>query len=152
MNGYIVELFAIRSLTFLKPRFPINAGRVQNPACVKTKNVAFFNSYRTILVLKRKKQYLCSMEKIAFIQAHRALFWSVNDAQLPNISDTLLVETILNYGSLEDVKSLFQLMGIGEVARLFRQSTVERVRNNYFPEVLNFFNLYFNRHAPIHTV
>ena len=92
------------------------------------------------------------MEKIAFIQAHRALFWSVSDAQLPNVSDTLLVETILNYGSLEDVKSLFQLMGIGEVARLFRQSTVERVRNNYFPEVLNFFNLYFNRHAPIHTV
>jgi hypothetical protein len=64
----------------------------------------------------------------------------------------LLVETILNYGSLEDVKELFQLLDAKEVARLFRQSTSDRVRNNYFPEVRNFFNLYFNRHAPIHTI
>jgi hypothetical protein len=92
------------------------------------------------------------MEKMTFIQAHRALFWSVSDAQLSNISDVLLVETILNYGSLEDVKELFQLLDAKEVARLFRQSTSDRVRNNYFPEVRNFFNLYFNRHAPIHTI
>jgi hypothetical protein len=92
------------------------------------------------------------MEKIAFIQTHRALFWSVSDARLSTISDVFLVETILNYGSLEDVKELFEILGAKEVATLFRQSTSERMRNNYFPEVRNFFNLYFNRHAPIHTI
>jgi hypothetical protein len=92
------------------------------------------------------------MEKMEYIQAHRPLFWSVSDAQLPKISDVLLVETILNYGSLEDVKSLFHLLGANEVATVFRQSTSERDRSNYFPEVRNFFNLYFNRHVPIHTL
>jgi hypothetical protein len=92
------------------------------------------------------------MEKMEFIQVHRTFFWSVSDAQLSKISDILLVETILNYGSLEDVKSLFQLLGANEVAKLFRHSTSERVRSNYFPEVQNFFNLYFNRHVPIHTI
>lgn len=92
------------------------------------------------------------MEKVLFIQKHRALFWSVSEAQLSKISDVLLVETILNYGSIDDVKALFQLLGINEVAMLFRQSTSERIRDNYFPEVRNFFNLYFNRHAPIHTI
>jgi hypothetical protein len=91
-------------------------------------------------------------EKQNYILAHRGLFWSVSDAQISAISDTLLVETILNYGSLEDVKNLFALMNTQEVARIFRATTAARSRHNYFPEVANFFNLYFNRHAPIHSV
>ena len=91
-------------------------------------------------------------EKMNYILAHRGLFWSVSDAQIARISDTLLVETILNYGNLEDVKALFALLDTQEVARILRTTTTARSRHNYFPEVLNFFNLYFNRHAPIHTV
>jgi hypothetical protein len=91
-------------------------------------------------------------EKMKYILAHRGLFWSVSDAQIERISDTLLVETILNYGNLEDVKALFTLLDTQEVARIFRTTTAARNRHNYFPEVLNFFNLYFNRHAPIHSV
>ena len=91
-------------------------------------------------------------EREHFIKAHRTLFWSVNDANIFTISDTLLVETILNYGTLNDVKELLSLMTIQEVARVFRASILSRNRNNYFPEVANFFNLYFNRHAPSNSL
>lgn len=86
--------------------------------------------------------------KEAFIHQYRALFWSVSDANLPNISDELLTETILNFGDLEGVRQLIALLGIHKTATIFRKTTVNRARHNYFPEVANFFNLYFQRHAP----
>jgi hypothetical protein len=90
--------------------------------------------------------------KASYILKRRPLFWSVSDEQLSRISDTLLVETILNYGTLEDVRELFHLLGVFEVANIFRKSLMNRSRHNYFPEVANFFHLYFNRHAPGDTV
>ena len=82
-----------------------------------------------------------------FISKRASLFWSVGD--LSKVSDILLVETILNYGSWEDVKELIQLLGISRTAKLFRDTTEGRVRDNYFPEVKNYFTLYFTRHAQI---
>ncbi len=82
-----------------------------------------------------------------FIVQHRYLFWSVGDAHLPFISDELLIETIFNYGSLEDVKFLFDNIGIENVAKIFYKSLNNRTRHNYFPEVANFFHLYFKRHV-----
>ena len=84
----------------------------------------------------------------SFVSSHRALFWSVGNDNLHRISDELLVETILNYGSLEDVRELIELLGLVKVATVFRKTLLNRSRHNYFPEVANFFNLYFNRHAP----
>lgn len=84
-------------------------------------------------------------ERDEYIANRSALFWSVGD--LSKVSDVLLVETILNYGSWEDVKELIKLLGIFQTATLFRASTEGRVRDNYFPEVKNFFTLYFSRHA-----
>lgn len=75
------------------------------------------------------------------------LFWSVGESKLFQISDELLVETILNYGTIEDVKALFELQGIGNAAKIFYKTSQNRSRNNYFPEAINFFNLYFQRHA-----
>jgi hypothetical protein len=86
--------------------------------------------------------------KINYILQRRSLFWSVSDKNLPNISDELLVETILNYGTLEDTKELINLLGIMQTATIFRKTTLNRIRHNYFPETANFFTLYFNRHAP----
>jgi hypothetical protein len=42
---------------------------------------------------------------------NRPLFWSVAEAELGNISRELIVETILNFGSLESVRRLFEIMG-----------------------------------------
>lgn len=90
------------------------------------------------------------MEKLEFIQQRRPLFWSVSDEKLSEISDELLVENLLNYGSLEDVKALLNLLGLEKVAAIFLR-TSRRTRHNYQPEVVNFFSLYFNRHANRHS-
>jgi len=90
--------------------------------------------------------------KEAYIRHRRPLFWSVSDDKLPNISDELLVETVLNFGTLDDVRELIQLLGLPRTAAIFYKTAVNRSRHNYFPEVANFFRLYFNRHAPGNTV
>jgi hypothetical protein len=82
-----------------------------------------------------------------FIQKHSDLFWSVSLSKKEQISETLLVETILNYGSLEDTKELLELLGTEKTALIFSEN-VNKTRNNYLPIVENYFRLYFNRHAP----
>lgn len=86
-------------------------------------------------------------EKETYIRHRRPLFWSVADDKLPGISDELLVETILNFGTLNDVRELIKLLGLQQTAATFYKATTNRSRHNYFPEVANFFRLYFNRHA-----
>ncbi len=83
--------------------------------------------------------------RVDYIAKRSALFWSVGD--LSKVTDVLLVETILNYGSWEDVKELIQLLGLSRTATLFRSSTEGRMRDNYFPEVKNFFTHFFKRHV-----
>ena len=90
--------------------------------------------------------------KETYIRLRRPLFWSVADDKLPGISNELLVETILNFGTLDDVRALIQLLGLQQTAATFFKTTANRPRHNYFPEVANFFRLYFNRHAPRDTV
>jgi len=82
-----------------------------------------------------------------FISGKTHLFWHIPDDKKEKISLDLLVEVILNYGTLEDVKIMFNLIGIERVAEIFHTSVHNRKRNNYHPPVLNFFNLYFKRHV-----
>ena len=64
-----------------------------------------------------------SKEIRELINENSSLFWSIPDQEKENISPELLVETIFNYGDEKAVQKLFNLM------------------------VINFFNLYFQRHA-----
>ncbi|MCC8113515.1 MAG: hypothetical protein LIP03_05875 [Bacteroidales bacterium] len=82
-----------------------------------------------------------------FINAHRSLFWYTPEAEKENISPGLLVETILNYGTMDDVRSLFHIMGIEKVADIF-YSAKGRQKLNYYPEIYNFFDLVFKRYVP----
>lgn len=82
-----------------------------------------------------------------FIKENSVLFWWIREDAKENIDVKFLVETILNYGNEKSVKKLFDLIGIGRVAQIFYSQT-NRKRVNYFPQVVNYFNLYFNRHAP----
>ncbi len=86
-------------------------------------------------------------ELAAYIEKRNDLFWSVKKEKRRDVSETLVVETILNYGTLEDVRELFKVLGLAHTASIFFATTQNRTRNNYFPEVENFFNLYFTRHA-----
>ena len=82
-----------------------------------------------------------------FIRENGNLFWYTPEDKGEKVTDELLVETMLNYGSLEQIQTLFDLMNIKVVAKIFRNMT-ERKKMNYFPQVWNFFNLYFNKNAP----
>ena len=87
------------------------------------------------------------MTRAEYIAQHASLFWYTPEAKKSEISDSLLVETILNYGTMNDVKALFNLMGIEKVADVFF-SAKGRQKLNYFPQIYNFFTLVFNRYVP----
>jgi hypothetical protein len=82
----------------------------------------------------------------AYIRERGALFWYSPGDKGETVSDELLVEHILNYGSMEDVRELFRVMGLQQVAEVFRGMTGRKALN-FFPETWNFFNLLFTRYA-----
>jgi hypothetical protein len=90
-----------------------------------------------------------SQELKNFIREHEALFWYSPGDKGETVSDELLVESVLNYGSMDDVKQLFQLMGMKKAARIFFDSInqSERRKNNYYELTWNYFTHFFNRYA-----
>jgi hypothetical protein len=84
-----------------------------------------------------------------YIDQRQELFWYTPQPKSEKVSDDLLVETILNYGTMDDVRELFRVMGIKTVARIFFSSIVksERRKNNYFELTVNYFTLLFKRYA-----
>jgi hypothetical protein len=85
-----------------------------------------------------------------FIKENSSLFWHISEKEKENISLEFLVETILNYGDEKSTKELFELAGINKVADIF-YNHISGKRVNYFPQVINFFDLYFQRHAQRNT-
>ena len=85
-----------------------------------------FGKIRNYLPLKSgRKWYNTTMENARdkFIDEHRALFWYTPEEEKRGVSDELLVETILNDGTLDDF------------------------RGNYYPEIRNFFSLALKQYA-----
>jgi hypothetical protein len=84
-----------------------------------------------------------------YIRKHGELFWYSPQDKGETVSDELLVETILNYGTMDDVQELFSVMGINKVAEIFFYmiSKSERRRNNYNTLTLHYFTLLFKRYA-----
>jgi hypothetical protein len=85
----------------------------------------------------------------AFIRENSALFWYTPEKEKENISHELLVEHILNYGDLDTVRKLFEVMGIKNVAKVFFNAIgkSERSKGNYYELTLNYFSLLFKRYA-----
>ncbi len=81
-----------------------------------------------------------------FIIENEALFWGVKAEEKVNISQDLLVETILNYGNEKSVKKLFDLIGIKTAADIFFRQISGR-RSNYHRRTKHFFEIYFKKHA-----
>ena len=84
-----------------------------------------------------------------YIDQRQDLFWYTPAPKNEKVSDDLLVETILNYGTMDDVRELFRVMGIKNVAQIFFKAInqSERRKNNYFELTVNYFTLLFNRYA-----
>jgi hypothetical protein len=87
-----------------------------------------------------------SSELKAFIKEKSNLFWYTPESKKEDVSPGLLVETILNYGTMDDVRTLIKLMGIKDVSRIFF-SARGRQKLNYYPEIYNFFSLLFKKYA-----
>ncbi len=80
-----------------------------------------------------------------FIKKRPSLVWYVKDTD--DLSESSIIEHVLNYGNFNDFKELVNIMSVGKVAEIFRKQ-ISKERNNYRPEVKNYFTLYFNKYAP----
>jgi len=77
---------------------------------------------------------------------HKNLFWYTPENEKLTVGNDLLVENILNYGTIDDVKDLIKIMGINPVSNIF-YSAKGRMKGNYYPEIYHFFDLVFSRYA-----
>lgn len=88
---------------------------------------------------------------INFIERNSDLFWHFDKKKLSDLSDAVVVEYILNFGDESTVKELIDILGVDRTAEIFFKNTKGKTRKNYFPQVENFFLLYFSRHAHRNT-
>jgi len=84
-----------------------------------------------------------------YIDDRQHLFWYSPAPKSETVSDELLVETVLNYGSMDDLRALFEVISIKNVAKIFFDSIgkSERRKGNYHELTLNYFTLLFNHYA-----
>ena len=87
-----------------------------------------------------------SPEIKAFIRQHSNLFWYTPDDKKEEISPEFLVETILNYGDINDVRSLFKIIGLEQLSKVF-YNIKGRKKLNYYPEIYNFYSNLIQRYA-----
>ena len=82
-----------------------------------------------------------------FIKKRKHLIWWVKDYD--KLGPESIVEATLNYGDWDDVQTLIKILGIKEVARIFREKSQpsKMGRQNYRDEIKYYFNLYFNKYA-----
>ena len=81
-----------------------------------------------------------------FIHEYSSLFWYTPEDQKDNISEELLVETIFNYGDMQAVKKLIDLLGFDRLSEIFN-GLRGRKKLNYYPEIYNFFSILLKKHA-----
>lgn len=81
-----------------------------------------------------------------FIQKRSELFWYIRKGKKQDIPMMFLVETILIYGDVPDVKELFALIGVKKAAEIFFKQ-VNSKRNNYPARTAHYFSLFFHRYA-----
>ena len=81
-----------------------------------------------------------------FIREHSNLFWYTPEDKKEEISKELLLETILNYGTLDDFRELVKIFGIQQLAYIFFGAK-GRKKLNYYPEIYHYFSLVFKKYA-----
>lgn len=90
------------------------------------------------------------MDLKEFIQNRKHLVWYVPDPK--ELNKEAVVEATLNYGDWDDVQILFRILGVAEVARIFREHISDtRSRQRYDDKIQNYFKLYFDKYAPGNT-
>ena len=78
------------------------------------------------------------MSREQIIDKHRSLFWYTPEAEKQNISDALLVERILNDGTLDDYRELIDALGGKRVAEVFFSAKGRSAETELLPRNLPF--------------
>ncbi|MEM9884543.1 MAG: hypothetical protein AAF849_01535 [Bacteroidota bacterium] len=91
-----------------------------------------------------------SQENIALlVKKCGYLFWWMSEEAKARLSPDSWVESILSYGTEEQITLLFDVVGLKNTAEIFRRQTApDKMRINYKDRTKYFFNLYFDRHVP----
>ena len=89
-----------------------------------------------------------SPELKALIRRNAHLFWYSKDSEKENLPLPVVLEFFINYANKESIKELFAIVGLKTAAgTFFEQIKTQKERSNYFPELQNYFTLYFNKYA-----
>ncbi len=86
------------------------------------------------------------MTRKTLIKKYKNLFWYFDSATIENMSDSVMVEFILNYGDWKAFQNLVKVLGEQQVALLFKKLAAKK-RANLQPEIINYFKLFFQYHA-----
>lgn len=84
----------------------------------------------------------------ALIRKNAFLFWYSKDSEKENLPLNVVLEFFINYAKQEDVKELFEIVGIKNAAKLFFEqiNLSERAANNYDNLSRNFYTLLFKKY------
>jgi hypothetical protein len=83
---------------------------------------------------------------IRFIDEHAGLFWYTPTNKKHEVSEQLLLETILNYATFSDSLQLFDLLGYQHSLNIL-SSLEGRKKMNYYPELYHFYKLLLEKNA-----
>lgn len=86
------------------------------------------------------------MTREQLIEKNKSLFWYTPETAKQDISDDLLVERILNDGTLDDYRDLIATLGGERVAQVFYGATGRQI-DNYYPEIRHFFSIVLQKYA-----
>jgi membrane-bound lytic murein transglycosylase MltF len=90
-----------------------------------------------------------SVELKQLIRKNAHLFWYSKDSEKENLPLAVVLEFFLNYANKEQIKKLFEVVGIeNAAAEFFKQINLMGNRSNYLPQFQNYFSLYFKKYAP----
>ncbi len=90
-----------------------------------------------------------SPELKALIRKNAHLFWYSKDSEKENLPLPVVLEFFINYADKEDIKALFNIVGIKNAAAVFfdQINKSKRAANNYEAISRNYFSLYFKKYA-----
>ena len=86
------------------------------------------------------------MTRTQIIDKNRQLFWYTPEEKKQDISDSLLVERILNDGSLDDYRDLISALGGKRVAEVFFSANGKQ-KEKHYPPIYHFFSLVLSKYA-----
>ena len=87
-----------------------------------------------------------SPEVKQFIREHSNLFLYTPEDKKEEISNEFLVETIFNYGDMNDIRKLMEIIGIDRLSEIF-SGLQGRKKLNYYPEIYNYFSILIKKYA-----